>query len=81
MALDDVTSTATELQTLRAAVSDVLQRRDAAIRQAFTDGAPIGAIAQAANLTRARVASILGHPFHRVGRPSASDARTTTPDH
>ena len=81
MALDDVTSVAIELQTLRAAVGEVLQRRDAAIRQAFADGVPIGAIAQAANITRARVASILGHPFHRVGRPSASAASTPAPDH
>jgi hypothetical protein len=58
MGLQDVTTAAGEQQ-----------RRDTAIRQAFDAGVPIGAIASAANLTRARVASILGHPFQHVGRP------------
>ena len=59
---------------LRDAVAEAQQRRDTAIRRAFADGVPIGAIARAANLTRARVSSILGHPFERVGRPSRSTA-------
>ena len=70
MALQDVTAAASEVVALRDAVTEALGRRDAAIRQAFADGVPIGAIAKAANLTRARVSELLGHPFHRVGRPA-----------
>jgi hypothetical protein len=69
MALEDVTKAARELAALRHAVNEAQQRRDIAIRQAFAAGVPIAVIARAANLTRARVSSILGHPFERVGRP------------
>ena len=72
MALDDVTAAASDVITLRVSLVESLARRDSSIRQAFADGAPIGAIAKAANLTPARVSSILGHPFERVGRPSRS---------
>lgn len=70
MPLQDVTAATLELIARRDAVTEAQRRRDAAIRQAFADGIPIGAIARASNLTRARVSSILGHPFERVGRPS-----------
>jgi len=72
MALEDVSASARELGSIREALTGALDRRDAAIRQAFTDEWPIGAIAQAAGLTPARIASLLGHPFHRVGRPPNS---------
>jgi hypothetical protein len=72
MALEDVTAAASDVITLRVSLVESLARRDGSIRQAFADGAPIGAIAKAANLTPARVSSILGHPFERVGRPSRS---------
>lgn len=80
MNLVDVSAAAGDLAALREALAGALERRDAAIRQAFADGWPIGAIAQAANLTPARIASVLGHPFKRVGRPSTPVARTTSPD-
>ena len=70
MSLDDVTTAARELAVLRNSVSESLLRRDDAIRRAFNDGCPIGAIATAANVTAARVSSILEHPHHRVGRPA-----------
>ena len=72
MALKDVTAAASEVITLRVSLDEALARRDRSIRPAFAGGAPIGAIAKAANLTPARVSSILGHPFERVGRPSRS---------
>ena len=72
MVLEDVTAATRELIASRQAVAEAQHRRDTAIRRAFADGVPIGAIAQAANLTRARVSIILGHPFERVGRPSRS---------
>jgi hypothetical protein len=77
MALEDVTAAASDLVALREAVGDALGRRDRAIKQAFADGVPIGAIASAATLTRARVSSILGHPFERVGRPPRSTPSAT----
>lgn len=70
VSLDDVTNAARELAVLRNSVSEALLRRDDAIRRAFNDGCPIGAIATAANVTAARVSSILEHPHHRVGRPA-----------
>lgn len=73
MSIDDVMTAARELAVLRNSVSEALLRRDDAIRHAFNDGCPIGAIATAANVTAARVSRILEHPHHRVGRP----ARTT----
>ena len=73
MALEDVTAAASDVIALaRLARRGAGSPRQFAIRQAFADGAPIGAIAEAANLTPARVSSILGHPFERVGRPSRS---------
>lgn len=75
VSLDDVATAARELAVLRNSVSEALRRRDDAIRQVFSDGSPIGAIANAANVTAARVSSILDHPHHRVGRP----ARTAEP--
>ena len=72
MALEHVTAAASDVITLRVLLVESLARRDSSIRQAFADGVPIGAIAKAANLTPARVSSILGHPFERVGRPSRS---------
>lgn len=70
VSLDDVTNAARELAVLRNSVSESLLRRDDEIRRAFNDGCPIGAIATAANVTAARVSSILEHPHHRVGRPA-----------
>jgi len=75
MGLEAVTSAARDVATLRGVLAGALQQRDNAIRQAFGEGWPIGAIAEAANLTPARVASVLGHPFQHVGRPPR------TPDH
>ena len=72
MGLEDVSASAQEVASLREALVSALARRDDAIRQAFTDESPIGSIAHAANLTPARIASVLGHPFQRVGRPARS---------
>ena len=81
MGLEDVAASASGVAALRETLTVALGQRDAAIRQAFTDGLPIGAIAEAAGLTPARVSSLLGHPFHRVGRPSRSPAGPGTADH
>ncbi len=70
MGLEDVSAATRNIAGLRDALSAALEQRDAAIRQAFSDGWPIGAIAEAASLTPSRIASVLGHPFQRVGRPS-----------
>ena len=43
--------------------------RDAVIAAAFAEGVPIRVIASTVELTAARVASILGHPMGRPGRP------------
>ena len=80
MGLEDVTTSASAITSLREALTVALDQRDAAIRQAFTDGWPIGAIAQAAGLTPARISSLLGHPFERVGRPSKPLAGPATTD-
>jgi hypothetical protein len=81
MNLEDVSSAARDVTTKREALTTALDQRDAAIRRAFAAGWPIGALAEATSLTRARIASILGHPYLRVGRPSAPAARPTSSDH
>ena len=69
MSLEDVVSAARHVAEQREALARALQERDVAIRHAFNERWPIGAIAEAANLTPARVANVLGHPFQHVGRP------------
>ena len=72
MKLEDVSSAARDVTAKRQALTTALEQRDATIRRAFAEGWPIGSIAEAAGLTPARIASLLGHPFQRVGRPSRS---------
>ena len=72
MTLEDVSSTVRDVTAKRQALTTALEQRDVAIRQAFAEGWPIGAIAEVAGLTPARIASLLGHPFQHVGRPSRS---------
>jgi hypothetical protein len=78
---EDVATAARDVAAKREALTTALEQRDAAIRRAFAEGWPIGALAEVTGLTRARIASILGHPFQRVGRPSAPAARSATKDH
>jgi hypothetical protein len=70
MGLDDVAVATRDIAAARDTLDQALVRRDDAIRQAFAEGSPIGAIAEAADLTPSRIGSILGHPHQRVGRPA-----------
>jgi hypothetical protein len=81
MNLEGVSSAACDVTAKREMLTAALDQRDAAICRTFAEGWPIGALAEAASLTRARIASILLHPFLRVGRPSATAARPTSSDH
>ena len=72
VSLDAIAELAHAIAEGRTQLEAQLAERDDAIRRAFNDGNPIGAIAGAAQLTPARISAILDHPHGSVGRPRRS---------
>lgn len=57
------------LRQLEEQLAAARANRDVAINRAWSEGNAIRVIAQAADLTPARIAGLLGHPFRTPGRP------------
>lgn len=61
-----------ELQRVTVELARMRVERDREITELFAAGASIAELAEATGLSPARIGQILGHPFHRPGRPTGS---------